>query len=162
MTATLEVRPAVPEDAGGVAACHVACWREAYAHLLSPGFLAAMDVAERTALWQGRLESTSGHTFHVGLLGGEVVGFAVAGPADDDRPVRDLALFAIYIRAAHYGSGLGQALLDASVGDRPCQLWVAQDQPRAIAFYSRNGFAQDGTGRVEEHWEMMKIIRMVR
>lgn len=162
MTATYEVRAAGPADAGGIAACHVASWREAYAHLLSAGFLAAMDVAERTVLWQGRLEARSGHSIHVGLHRGEVTGFAVAGPREENSAVRELALGALYVRAAHHGSGLGQALFDAAVGDQACSLWVARLQPRAIAFYTRNGFVPDGTLRVEEHWEAMVIMRMVR
>lgn len=157
-----EVRPARPDDAGAIAACHVASWREAYAHLLSPGFLAAMDVVERTVLWRGRLEGTTGHAIHIGLLHGDVIGFAVAGPPAEEDGVRALGLGALYVRAAHHGSGLGQALFDAAVGDQPCSLWVARQQPRAIAFYTRNGFTPDGAVRVEDHWEALEIIRMVR
>lgn len=156
------VRPAVPADAADVAACHVASWREAYPHLLSAPFLAALDVDARRRRWQSHLESDHVTEFHVGLVGGDVVGFAVAGPGWDDPPVRDLALGSLYVRESHHGSGLGQALLDAAISERPCSLWVAVGQPRAIAFYTRNGFVPDGARRVEKDWENLEIMRMVR
>ena len=75
---------------------------------------------------------------------------------------RDLELWGIYLLAEYHGSGIGQALLDAAVGDRPASLWVAEDNPRARAFYSRNGFEPDGGRRVEEEWEHMVVVRLVR
>jgi GNAT superfamily N-acetyltransferase len=54
----------------------------------------------------------------------------------------------IYVVASHYGSGAGQRLLDAALGDLPAFLWVADDNPRARAFYARNGFVPDGTTKV--------------
>lgn len=44
------VRAAVPQDVEVIAACHIACWREAYTHLLSPEFLAALDPVARATL----------------------------------------------------------------------------------------------------------------
>ena len=61
-----------------------------------------------------------------------------------------------------HGSGTGQALLDAAVGDRPAFLWTAEDNPRAQAFYRRNGFIADGARKIEPEWENLAEIRMVR
>jgi hypothetical protein len=33
------------------------------------------------------------------------------------------------------------------IGDAPAYLWSAEDNPRAQAFYLRNGFGDDGTRR---------------
>lgn len=68
----------------------------------------------------------------------------------------------INILASHYGMGVGQALLDAAIGDRPASLWVAEDNPRAQAFYRRNGFALDGARDTIERLENMAEVRMVR
>ena len=46
--------------------------------------------------------------------------------------------------AVAYGSGAGQLLLDAAVGDAPAYLWVMDGNGRAEAFYHRNGFSRDG------------------
>ena len=41
------VRVAEPADSPALGDVHVACWREAHAHLFSPAFLAALDVDDR-------------------------------------------------------------------------------------------------------------------
>jgi ribosomal protein S18 acetylase RimI-like enzyme len=98
----------------------------------------------------------------VAEIGGEVVGFAQARPSRDDPPVRPLELTALYLRAAQHGSGSGQALLDAAVGDRSASLWVAEENPRARRFYERNGFAPDGGRKVLPDWNGIAEIRLVR
>lgn len=68
----------------------------------------------------------------------------------------------IYVLASEYGSGAAQALLDATLGDSPASLWVADPNPRAQAFYRRNGFLPDGERTVAAKWENLAEIRMVR
>lgn len=70
---------------------------------------------------------------------GQIVGFASTGPPREQPPVSDLELGNIYLLAAHHGSGLGQELLDVVLGGRGASLWVLDDNPRAQAFYTRNG-----------------------
>jgi ribosomal protein S18 acetylase RimI-like enzyme len=140
---------------------NVASWRETYAHILSPGFLAALDVdavAERYA--RGIQSPTS--AFVALEVDGEIRGYAAGGaPLSEDTP-RDLELYMLYQLSSEHGSGSGQALLDALLGDRPAFLWVAEENPRAIAFYRRNGFEPDGAREVAESWEQLAEIRMVR
>ena len=93
---------------------------------------------------------------------GEVVGFAIAGPAQEAGVDAGYQLYVINVRQAYWGTGLGQQLLDQAVGDRGCFLWVARDNPRAIAFYARNRFAPDGAEQQEETLFDIPIIRMVR
>ena len=57
------------------------------------------------------------------------------------EPPRDRLLCAVYVLAAHYGTGVGQALLDGTLGKDPAMLWVAKEDPRATAFHLRNGSA---------------------
>ncbi len=124
------VRPAQLQDADAIAACHVSCWRESYAHLLSPAFLAGLDVGQRSQMWRQRLSGDNAGCCVVAVAGELIVGFARSIPTRDDPPVRDLELAALYLRAGLHGSGLGQALLDATVDDQLCSLWVAEDNPR--------------------------------
>jgi hypothetical protein len=56
----------------------------------------------------------------------------------------------------------GQRLLDAVIGDRAAFLWVFRDNPRARAFYRRNGFVADGAEQVEDFFGGPVEIRMVR
>lgn len=68
----------------------------------------------------------------------------------------------IYQLASMHGSGSGQALLDATIADAPAFLWTAELNPRAQAFYRRNGFEPDGAREVRADWESLVEIRLVR
>ena len=156
------LRPATVEDAAGIGPCHLACWQETYAALLSPEFFAARSPERFTANWARVLADPATATVVLAEVDGEVVGFAQVVPSRDTPPVREEELVTLYLRAAHHGSGLGQALLDAVLADRPASLWVAEDNPRARRFYERNGFTADGERTVLESWEGIAEIRMVR
>ncbi|MFS4505820.1 N-acetyltransferase family protein [Clavibacter sp. Sh2141] len=164
MTAPPTVRPAAPDDADGIAAVHIRTWRETYAHLLPASYLDGLDVATRAEEWRRTLtEGPVEVPPFVALDGHRVVGFALAGPARDEDPPRPFQLYAINVVASAHGSGAGQALLDAAVGDAPAYLWAADDNPRAESFYRRNGFARDGAEeRQTFQGAEMVTVRMVR
>ncbi|WP_168626173.1 GNAT family N-acetyltransferase [Cryobacterium sp. BB307] len=140
------IRPARAEDADRMGVVIVQSWHETYAHLLPAETLASLDPAERADMWRRAIERRGGVGGPVvAEVDGVVVGLAGAGtPLDEDPPV-PLQLYVIYLLAAHHGSGAGQGLLDAAIGTEPALVWVAEDNPRAIAFYERNGFVRDGT-----------------
>ncbi|MFQ1000424.1 N-acetyltransferase family protein [Modestobacter sp. SSW1-42] len=144
------LRPATAADAAGIGPCHLACWRETYAGLLSPEFLAARSAERFTANWAQLLADPATPPVVVAEVDGEVVGFAQTAPSRDTPPARDEELVSLYLRAARHGSGLGQDLLDAVLADRPASLWVAEENSRARRFYERNGFAADGERAVLE------------
>lgn len=157
----ITVRPAVPDDADAIVDIRNTGWREAYAHLLSPEFLA--DLSNDAESWRHGLARARLSVTVVADLDGELVGYALAGPpADDEDAPRDWCLRHMYQYSRAHGSGTGQALFDAAVGDRPAYLWVAENNPRAIAFYRRNGFTPDGTHKTEPAWENLASLRMVR
>ena len=116
---------------------------------------------QRARMWRRVLSRGSGDLW-VAAADGQIVGFASAGPSRDDPPARELELSSIYLLAAHQGSGLGQGLLDAALGDRPASLWVLDDNPRAHAFYTRNRFTPDGVQRTDEKFGNVRELRMVR
>lgn len=62
------IRRAVPEDAETLARLHLECWRETYAHLLSPGFMASQGVEGRLALWRRFLGGPDGAACGLGTL----------------------------------------------------------------------------------------------
>ncbi|MDQ0742715.1 GNAT superfamily N-acetyltransferase [Clavibacter sp. B3I6] len=145
MTVPPTVRPAVPDDADGIAEVHVRAWRETYAHLLPASYLDGLDVTTRAEQWRRTLtEGLAEALPFVALDGDRIVGFTLAGPARDEDPPRPFQLYAINVVASAHGSGAGQALLDAAVVDAPAYLWAADDNPRAESFYRRNRFARDG------------------
>ena len=139
----VEVRTAIVSDAHGIAVVHVEAWREAYAHLLPAQVLANLSVAQRAARWAERIAAPT-PTVWVAEDSGVIVGWATSSSGHAPDAPRDLELDGIYVRASHHGSGAGQALLDAAIDSSPAFLWVASDNPRAWAFYARNGFVADG------------------
>lgn len=117
------VRRATVDDARGIAEVHVTAWREAYAGRMPAEFLASLDVEPRAEGWARIVERGETDVF-VAERDGTIVGWATAGPGRDDHAPRDLELEGIYLLASAYGSGAGQQLLDAAIGDEPAYLWV--------------------------------------
>ena len=74
---------------------------------------------------------------------GRVIGIAGVGVSQDNPPPTRRQLFFLYLRASEHGSGAGQDLLDEVLGDESVSLWVLEDNPRARAFYIRNGLARE-------------------
>lgn len=163
---TFSLRVPEPRDAAAVAELHVATWRETYTHLLPADFFGDEFVQGRRSMWIRILESPREEwRIRICERDGRVIGFASSGPGIDVAgvaPVRDRQLYMLYVAAAEHGGGAGQALLEAVLGEDPAVLWVAKENPRAIAFYRRNGFEFDG---VEQNDPMVPSIvdaRMVR
>ena len=91
---------------------------------------------------------------------GGLVGIAMSGPPLDSGAAWARQLYVLYVYAAHHGTGVGPALLEAVVDpEESVALWVAVPNPRAQAFYRKHGFVADGTAQVEDG---VREIRMVR
>jgi ribosomal protein S18 acetylase RimI-like enzyme len=159
---TVELRSAAPEDARAIAEVHVQAWREAYSHLVPAESMARLSVDQRALRWNEIIAAASSQIW-VACERDRIVGWGSSGPARGENPPRDLELEGLYVLASHYGSGAGQALLDAAVSDAPALLWVAEDNPRARAFYTRNGFDPDGADSMHSlAGTPVRAIRMVR
>lgn len=155
------VRPAVVEDAADIARVHIQAWQETYSRLVEPGELDGLSVDRRSERWAA-LVGVGEPEVWVVTLDGQIVGFASTRVGGDDAP-RPRELSGIYVLAAQHGSGAGQRLLDAAIGDSPAFLTVAADNPRAHAFYRRNRFELDG--HTESHVLVrtpIAVVRMVR
>ncbi|HET7432729.1 MAG TPA: GNAT family N-acetyltransferase [Nocardioides sp.] len=155
------IRRATVADAEAWADCHRACWQEAYGPIVDPALLAAR-LADRDA-WVRRVADRLAQPRPAQWLAvadtGEAIGLAVAGPSRDD--VADHApeqLYAVYVRAAWHGHGVGQALLDRAIGTAAACLEVLEDNGRAQAFYARNGFAPTGVRKKFEPFDVWEIV----
>jgi GNAT superfamily N-acetyltransferase len=156
------IRSARVEDAAAAAACHVACWREAYANIVDPAVLAQRtgDLTERARRWRQQLEAGTRRWVAV-ASDDEVVGFAARRLGRDEDIDLPCELAAIYIRRAYWGSGLAARLLHAAIGDEGAYLWVFEANERARGFYARHGFVPDGTAKHDPFFDRIEI-RMVR
>jgi GNAT superfamily N-acetyltransferase len=146
-----------------MARVNVRCWQETYRGLMAdevlddPGFLTA-----RERFWTAALtdECYRENRVAVAERNGELVGIAMSGPPLDDAAVCARQLYVLYVHAAEHGTGAGPALLDAVVDpEESAALWVADPNPRAQAFYRKQGFVADGATQVEDG---VREVRMVR
>lgn len=182
------VRPATVDDAQGLAVCHIESWREAYRGLVPDHLLDAFDTTRSTQQWTRIItelpNATNNSTaaaqrrtllvavadkpqtaipasVRPGPRGTEILGFAHAGPPRDHPRVADRELYALYLRAARYGTGIAQELMRAILlPDTDTALWVFEENPRARSFYRKFGFAADGARRIEP-FSAASEIRMV-
>lgn len=153
-------------DVEELASVHLRAWREAYGSLLPGHFYDDAALQARREMWSGRLSKEDARQrVRVARQGEEIVGFVARGPAIEHQghpPVRDEQLFALYVLSSCQGQGVGQALLDESLGGRPAQLWVAKENPRARQFYEKNGFVSDGTEQIDPDLDGLVEVRMIR
>jgi ribosomal protein S18 acetylase RimI-like enzyme len=158
----LLIRQAVPTDAAAIGAVHAQSWREAYAGIMSPRWIARVSDRERIRRWRSILADPQPDGPWVAEVDGVIVGFASAGPARDADPPRSLELWSLYLLESHQGLGIGRALVETAIGDRPAYLNVLRDNAKTIGFYRRMGFEPDGHTGTLSYWENVADIRMVR
>lgn len=130
-------------------------WQGAYGHVFPAEELAGISLDERARSWRSMLERSS--RTHVIEVGGEVGGFASAGPSRDEDCAGIGELYAIYVDPDHWDSGAGRELavwaddLLRAEGFTEATLWVLDDNPRARRFYEAGGWRLDGATRVGTH-----------
>ncbi len=161
-TPDVRVRRAVPDDAEALTALHIDCWDEAYAGLMPPEVLAARreDLPAQIARRRASLDRSADTL--VADHDGWLVGFVNAGRGRDEDLDLDLEVKALYVRAAHWGTGVGHRLLTESVGGLACYLWVLEGNDRAMAFYEEHGFAPDGSALDEPEGRHVRMVRHER
>lgn len=159
------IRRATAEDAEGVKAVHITGWREAYHHVLPAEFLDELDNHVDVERWRRTLADFNNIAFVATTTTAkpQIVGWLTAGTSPEDDAPTDLELMGLYITSQWYGSGVAHALIQAGIGDRDAFLWVLKDNPRAQAFYRKEGFELDG---VEKYYTLgpsdVLIARMTR
>jgi GNAT superfamily N-acetyltransferase len=158
--ATVTLRPIEPRDAEAAARLHIAVWEEAYDGLVPARMLAERRAGldERIERWRGIIDGSPATTT-VADHAGELVGFASVGHARDDDMGDLEELWALYVRAAWWGRGLGHRLLAAVLDGRPAYLWVLDGNERGIAFYRRQGFGFDGATQQEDEGLHRRMVR---
>jgi GNAT superfamily N-acetyltransferase len=140
---------------------HALTWREAYEHVFGAERL--LRRTPNVELWERSIARPDVDVFVVEDDAG-IVGWVSVGPARDDDAAAEL--YGIYVRARGWGSGLGRALMQAGLQalrarfDGDAILWVLDDNPRARAFYEREGWRLDGATKEDEFLEMQ--VREVR
>ena len=139
----IQIRTATPEDAASIARVHVDSWRSTYAGIVSAEYLASLSYRNRESHWKDLLTADrSGTSYFVAETeGGDIVGFANAGPERDGDRIYRGELYAIYILEECQRIGLGRRLFSSVTrrlladGFNSMLLWVLEDNRPAIRFY---------------------------
>jgi ribosomal protein S18 acetylase RimI-like enzyme len=156
------IEAATVDDADELSRVQVEVWRQAYAGLMPVDYLDGLDVEAFAEKWRSRMSDPLAGTIRLVVRDDEgIVGFSTAGPPRIDDPPVDLELYAINLLPRAHGTGVADQLLDRTIGDRPAYLWVIEGNERAIAFYRRRGFADDGSRDIDSESGATEF-RMVR
>lgn len=165
------VRAVTPADVAAVTRLQVASWREAYAGIIPPGYLAAMSAAEREQRHLARVRDPEPRAAYLlAERDGAVVGMTNVGPSRDDDldPAVVGEIRAMYVDPPAWSSGVGAALMRAALdhlrthGARAVALWVLEGNERARAFYERWQFRPDGGRQIVELGRSVPEVRYYR
>ena len=149
----VELREATPADALDIAAVHVESWQVGYRGLIPDDVLAGLSVESREQWWRQTLSVPGMRGTLVAVQDTAVLGFAVRRRRPRGRP--DCGeLYAMYLRPTSWRRGMGSALHAAALarlralGYDRASLWMLAGNERALRFYRRLGWAEDGRRKV--------------
>jgi GNAT superfamily N-acetyltransferase len=154
----IEVRDAAIDDADALATAHIDGWRAGYRGIVPDEYLDAEDFAtsrrDRWRAWTWQAAIPASRMFVVSIQD-RVVGFGHAGPEHAD-PSRSPAptettenrgeVYGFYVHPSAWGTGAAPALMSRceeflrDEGFTSAVLWVLRDNPRALAFYEKEGW----------------------
>jgi ribosomal protein S18 acetylase RimI-like enzyme len=149
------------DDLDEMGRVHVQVWQEAYEGLMPADYLSGLDPTRAPVSWRARMCDDSEVTWWIARDEEGIVGMTTSGPPRDDDAPTPLELYAINVLSRAHGSGLADALLARAIGDEPAYLWVLDGNERAIAYYRKRGFVDEG-GRKPEPDTGVTEIRMAR
>ncbi|TKV27419.1 GNAT family N-acetyltransferase [Arthrobacter sp. NamB2] len=147
----ISVRPAVDHDAPRLAEIHIAAWRATYRGIMSDERLDGMSVERAASNWRQNIADPAKGIEHLLVAHDDLpVGFAILGPAPDDYAADTGQLHALNLHPDWWAQGLGSRLFTAfeqrlaALGYAWAFLWVAKGNERAISFYTKHGWLDDG------------------
>ena len=161
------VRPARPEDAAEIARIQLSTWRTAYRRMFPAHVLANLDEAYLARGWTEAITAppSGRHRVLTAVEQSEtaawVVGFAAAGPADEqalapeEPPLPDdvAAVTDLLVEPRWGRRGHGSRLLAAAVdnwrtdGFRSAVAWAYEADAVMLKFLGATGWETDGAGR---------------
>ncbi|WP_214320297.1 GNAT family N-acetyltransferase [Nonomuraea sediminis] len=146
-----EIRPASPADSQEIEDVRITTWKTAYRGVMTDSFLEELSVSPAMVDRRSSLLSDGSTRGFVAVRDGRVRGFTLYGKARDDGH-DGMEVYAIYVLPEEFSTGMGRALMAASLEDLHGQevgLWVLAGNPRARRFYERCGFTASGLVKTE-------------
>ena len=150
------IRWATEEDAQAIADISVACWRWAYAHIIRPEHMAALEAVRRAERTRERVRQ--GERILVAETGAGVVGFAVLREPCTWSGA-DYEVSGLYVHPESSRRGLGRSLVARSAayglhkGHTKLGIHTLRDNEIGRSFYARIG----GQLACEDMWTFQGI-----
>ena len=152
---SIQIRPATLDDAPALSRLGAETFRDTFEGANTPGDMARYLADAFTPAQQAaEIADPAGAVLLAEEFdGAELLGYAhlLSGPAPDGVPgIAPIELKRLYVARAWHGRGVAQALMDAALDtarDRGAEtLWLGvwERNPRAVAFYAKNGFVRVG------------------
>lgn len=144
----LRIRPATEADLPAILAIH----NDAITHSTAIWTLKAADLESRRLLLRDR--EARGYPFLVGILAGELVGYASFGDFRQGEGYRYTVEHSIYVRSSHRGQGVGKPLMSALIvaarelGKRVMMAGIEASNLASIRLHQGVGFIE--TGRLQQ------------
>jgi len=154
MTTQVEIRQATREDAEMIADMSRRTFYETFAHQNTPEDIALYMDKQFTRESLMAEVGTPGNTFLVAWLDEQPVGYVRLlehAPPSEIGEGTGIEIVRLYAEQSVIGKGIGRALMQSSIdlarekGLQWIWLGVWEHNHRAIAFYTKCGFAFDGT-----------------
>lgn len=156
---SLDIRQAEEDDAGTIAALHVAGWQGAYGGIVDQAYLDSMSVEEREAQWK---EWLPGNTTLIAYQDEQPTGFISFGQVQTAppgqsgiRPLYVSEIYALYILPEHFRQGAGRALMHEAASrlledkKKSLCLWVLDKNDRGKKFYDALGGQRIGKQMID-------------
>ncbi len=151
------IREAEAGDAAAMAAVQLDVWRTAYADFLPAAVLQVLDQDAATRAWKLAIISAGPAHVLVATEGAEVVGFAAGAHSE----VHTVLVAPRWARRGHGGRLFGTlAERLRADGAAEGEVWVAEGDTAARAFFPGHGWLPDGTVRTSHHGA--QVLRELR
>ena len=160
------VRKASEQDLSRMAEINVYSWRTAYRGIIPDEYLFNQRSVMATAENMGKRLKTPGFVIDV-FDDGIIKGFAIHHPAEDKDLADAYDIMALYIEPQFKGLGIGSELIrsvEKQAKDKDFKtmvIWTLEKNERAIAFYEKHSYIQDGIREHRDLWGA-DIIRLVK
>lgn len=141
------VRNALAADAEGIAAVHVASWRDAYAGLVPARVLVGLSRARLAPQWRRAIGRGGERVLVAEDEGAGVIGFGSCGPARGPALTFGGEVYTLYVDPFHQESGAGRDLMRglfgalASRGLGSVLIWVLAGNPARFFYEAAGGRA---------------------
>lgn len=149
----VRIREGSAEDIPEIARVHVQSWRETYRGQVPDACLNDLTVESRIKMW----ERVFGSGTQVLVAEDETAIVGISSFGDTD--LKDAGeIYTMYVLKAHWGAGVGGALMNGVLNAlrssrvRVVKLWVLTTNARAIAFYKKHGFVEEGQPKMVERF----------